>query len=67
MNDFHSWKRNSITQVIMAEFKARIEQLTLELVEQATTGDPRILAEKSGAIKAYRDVLDIQVEEAHED
>lgn len=67
MNDeFVLWRNHPITQVLWDEYKRRIERLTAELVEQTSSGDPRIMAEKAGAIKAYRDVLDIDLfEETH--
>lgn len=64
-DDFYSWKQHPITQIVMGEFQARIKQLCEEMVEQASTVDPRLMAEKAGAIKAYQDVLDIQLEESH--
>lgn len=63
-DDFHSWKHHPITQMVMEELKFRIMSLTDELVEQTPTSDPREMAYKVGAIKAYRDVLEIQPEEA---
>jgi hypothetical protein len=64
-DDFVSWKHHPITVVIFSELKARIEQLKEELVELARTGDGYLLAEKAGAVKAYQDVLDTQVEETN--
>lgn len=62
-DDFYGWKRHPITQAVMSEFKARIAYLMQEMVDQAASGDPRELAVKAGAIRAYQDVLEIQVEE----
>lgn len=65
IDEFHSWQRHPITQSVFGEFAARRVQLIEELIEQTATADPRVLAEKAGAIKAYQDILDIKVEEAH--
>lgn len=62
-DDFYSWKRHPITQVVMGEYKARRDALVAQLVEQAATTDPRVLAEKAGAVKAYQDILDIDIDE----
>lgn len=66
-DDFYSWKRHPITQTVMAEYKARREALIDELIEQTASGDPKLMAEKAGAIKAYQDILDISVEETNSD
>jgi hypothetical protein len=65
-DDFYSWKRHPITLAVMGEYEARQKALIEQLVAQAATTDPRVLAEKAGAIKAYQDILDISIEETHD-
>lgn len=62
-DDFFSWKHHPITVAVFAELENRIKQLVAEIVEQADNVDPRSLAHKAGAIRAYQDVLQIQVED----
>lgn len=66
MNDFYDWKRHPITEVVFSELCARMNNLMEELVEQASTTSQEALAEKAGAIKAIRDVLNITVDELQE-
>jgi hypothetical protein len=60
------WKGFSITQEIMGEIRRRQEWLKDQLAEQAGL-DPVTDREKVGAIKAYQDILDIELadEEPH--
>ena len=56
------WKSLEITQVIFTELKARQAQLKDELGESAGES-PLNDRLKVGAIKAYQDLLDIEVQE----
>jgi hypothetical protein len=56
------WKSLEITQVVMAEFKRRQAFMKEQLAEQAGL-EPLADREKVGAIKAYQDFLDIELEE----
>ena len=56
------WKTLPITQVIMAEFKARQQQLRVEL-GQAAGVDPLSDRFKTGVIAAYEDVITIELED----
>ena len=60
------WKGFSLTQEIMGELKRRQEWLKEQLAEQAGL-NPIADREKVGAIKAYQDMLDIELadEESH--
>lgn len=59
------WKQLSITQEILAELKRRQNWAKEELAEQAGI-NPLLDREKVGAIKAYQDMLDIELEETHD-
>jgi hypothetical protein len=61
--DFYDWKKHPITEVVFSTLKARMEYLQEEMVEQASTVSQAELAEKAGAIKAIRDLLNITVAE----
>jgi hypothetical protein len=56
------WRSIEITQVIMAEFARRAAFLKEELADQAGL-NPLADREKVGAIKAYQDFLDIELDE----
>ena len=58
----YDWKNLAITQEIMLEFKRRQEWLRDQLAEQAGI-NPIADREKVGAIKAYQDMLDIELDE----
>jgi hypothetical protein len=62
-SDFIDWKRHPVTQQVYSQLNSRIAYFTEQLVEQAAYLDPRILAEKSGAIRAYQDMLNIEFDE----
>lgn len=66
MNDFYDWKRHPITEVVFSALEARMKSLMDEVVDQAATSPQTVLAEKAGAIKAIRDLLDITVEDISE-
>lgn len=56
------WKRLEITQVIMAEFKRRLEYTKEELAKDAGR-EPLMDRYRVGAIAAYQDFLDIELDE----
>lgn len=56
------WKALSITQVILAEFKYRQDQLRFELGQSAGI-DPLEDRRKAGIIAAYEDVINIELED----
>jgi len=58
----YDWKNLAITQEIMLEFKRRQDWLRDQLAEQAGI-DSITDREKVGAIKAYQDMLDIELDE----
>lgn len=60
------WKSLAITQVIMAEFKARQKQLEYELGRSAGV-NPLDDKEKVGYIKAIDDFLNIELDEESHD
>lgn len=60
-DEFVLWKNHPITQVLWEEYKRRMEFLIEEVIEQTANGDPKNMAYKTGAIKAYRDVLNIDL------
>ena len=62
-SDFIDWKRHPVTEQVFSQLRQRIEYLKDELVGYATSGDPRELAQKAGAIMAMDDVLNIQFED----
>lgn len=62
-NDFIDWKRHPVTQQVFSQLSERIESLSLELVAQVASADPRAMAEKAGAIQAFQHILEIEFEE----
>jgi hypothetical protein len=60
--NFHDWKRHPVTQQIMSQLKARVEFMTEELIDQTAYMSQSEMAEKAGAIKALRDVLNVEYE-----
>jgi hypothetical protein len=63
---FYDWKHHAITEVVMGEFRARHNALVEKLVDQAVNLTPGEIGETTGAIKAYRDVLNIALEDIEE-
>lgn len=61
-SDFYDWKRHPVTQAVFSELANRITFLTEQLVEQAASASQTELAEKAGAIKALRDIINIENE-----
>jgi hypothetical protein len=64
-NDFHDWKRHPVTQAIFSNLEGRVSILVDEIVEQTPYSSQAEMAEKAGAIKAIRDLLNITYEETH--
>lgn len=58
----HDWKSLEITQVITQELQTRIQYLKEQLADQAGL-DPLADRQKVGAIKAYQDIIDIELDE----
>lgn len=63
-HEFKDWKRHPVTQQVFSQLQARIEQLNEELLMSATVLSKDEVVEKATAIKAYRDLLNIEYEES---
>lgn len=63
--DFYDWKRHPVTQEVFSQLQERLEEIKGQLVYQAVTADPRVLAERAGMAQAFKFVLDIDYEESH--
>lgn len=61
-SEFTDWKRHPVTQQVFAQLESRVAEITEELVFNAGK-DSVADAERSGLIKAYRDLLLIDYEE----
>lgn len=59
--DFVDWKRHPVTQVVISQLEGRIKDLNEMLAETAGL-NPLQDREYVGAIKAYRDLIEIQYE-----
>lgn len=66
-NDFIDWKRHPVTELVFSSLHQRIALLTEEVVEQTAYMSQAEMAEKCGAIKALRDILQIEFEETVSD
>jgi len=64
-NDFHDWKRHPVTLVILSQLGQRIQEIYEILGEQAGL-NPLRDRELVGAIKAYRDFIDMKPEDTEE-
>lgn len=62
-NDFYDWKKNPITDAVFNQLTARMEHLMEEVIEQTAYSTLAEMAEKTGAIKAIRDMLNISFED----
>lgn len=62
-SDFYDWKRHPVTEAVFSNLKARAEVLMEELVDQTAFMSQSEMAEKAGAIKAIRDLLQISFED----
>lgn len=60
--DFLDWKRHPVTQVVFDELQHRVATLMEQLVDQTAFTSQSEMAEKAGAVKALRDVLNIEIE-----
>lgn len=63
--EFVDWKRHPVTEQVFSELRHRVDVLTAEVVEQAAYIPQSEIAEKTGAIKAIRDLLTIEFEETN--
>lgn len=62
------WRHHPITQEFFIEINRRIDGLKDEIVGQLHDSDIRELSVKAGAIRAFRDILDLDfIEESHGD
>lgn len=59
--DFVDWKRHPVTQAVMSQIQGRINDMKEMLADSAGI-NPLQDREYVGAIKAYRDFLEIQYE-----
>lgn len=64
-NDFSDWKRHPVTQVVFSQLHQRIFDIQEILSEQAGV-NPVQDREFVGAIKAYRDMVNIEYDEQEE-
>lgn len=64
-SDFTDWKRHPVTQVVFSQLSQRIFDLQEILSEQAGA-NPVQDREYVGAIKAYKDMVNIEYEEQEE-
>ncbi len=60
--DFHDWKRHPVTVQVFSQLKDRELMMIEQLIEQTAVMSQSEMAEKAGAIKAYRDLLNIEYE-----
>jgi hypothetical protein len=63
-SDFIDWKRHPVTQQVFSQIAERVEQIKEELMGQAAHVPQLELAEKAGAAKAFKHILDIDYEES---
>ena len=64
--DFLEWKKNPITQAVFDSIQLKINEGAIELSYMA--GENQLQDRfKAGMIQAYRDVIDIQIEEVEPD
>lgn len=57
--DFIDWKRHPVTQIIFSQLDARIKELQ-EILGDSAGLNPREDVVLVGAIKAYRDMINIE-------
>lgn len=60
--DFVDWKRHPVTQQVFSQLAERVRFFTDEIVEQTAYMSQSEMAEKAGAVKAIRDILNIEYE-----
>ena len=63
--DFVDWKRHPVTQVVFGQLKERIQSL-YEMLGDSAGQNPVQDSRFSGAIQAYRDMLNIEFEDEGE-
>lgn len=63
--DFKDWERHPITQIVFSQLKQRIQDIQEILSENAGIS-PVQDREYVGAIKAYKDMINIEYEEEEE-
>jgi hypothetical protein len=59
--DFYDWKRHPVTQIIFSQLDARIKDLQ-EILGDSAGLNPREDVVLVGAIKAYKDMINIEYE-----
>jgi hypothetical protein len=64
--DLYDWKRHPVTQAVFSTLTGRIQELAERIIENAGR-DPIADASFSGAIKAYRDLLNIEFPEIEQE
>ena len=65
-DDFQFWKQSEVTKAVMSGFRERIRELEIQLGGSAGV-DPLQDRYVVGAISAYTDILNIDVEETLND
>lgn len=63
--DFVDWKRHPVTQVVFSQLQERVQNL-YEMLGSSAGKDPAQDSQFVGAIKAYKDMLDIEFEVAED-
>lgn len=66
-NDFYNWRHDPVTVSVFSQLKERLDYLIEEVIAQTATMSQSEMAEKTGAIKAIRDLLNIEFEEPSEE
>lgn len=62
-SDFYDWKRHPVTQQVFAQLEDRVKQLIEQVIDQTPFMSQSEMSEKTGAIKATRDLLSIEFDE----
>ena len=60
-SDFIDWKRHPVTQVVFNQLASRVKELQ-EILGDSAGRNPSQDVEFVGAIKAYKDILNIEYE-----
>lgn len=63
--DFVDWKRHPVTMVVFSQLTERIQSL-YEMLGDSAGSNPVQDARFSGAIQAYKDILNIEFEDKEE-
>jgi hypothetical protein len=64
--DFIDWKRHPVTQVVFSQLASRVQELQ-EILGETAGRNPTQDIEYVGAIKAYKDILQIEYEGKEEE